>query len=107
MSVVSRYMANSDREHWKVVQWIFIYMHGSPNTCLCFDKSGDGLFGYIHSYHVVDLDKMRFLSGYVFIVGGCAVSRKTCLQPYCRYVYHRSYEGSFMVKRSLFWAMLC
>jgi hypothetical protein len=42
-------MANPSREHWNVVQWILRYLCGSSNACLCFGKSGDGLFGYVDS----------------------------------------------------------
>jgi hypothetical protein len=49
LGVVSRYMANPSREHWNNVQWILRYQHGSSNACLCFGKSGDGLFGYVDS----------------------------------------------------------
>jgi hypothetical protein len=79
MSVVSRYMANPGREHWKAVQWILRYLCGSSNACLCFGKSGDGLFGYVDSTYVGHLDGRRSLSGYVFTVGGCAVCWKACL----------------------------
>ena len=34
MSLVSRYMANPGKEHWKVVQWIFRYLRGTFNACL-------------------------------------------------------------------------
>jgi hypothetical protein len=80
MSVVSRYMANSSREHWKVVQWILIYLCGSSNSCLYFSKSRDCLFGYVDSDYAGDLDRMRSLLGYLFTLGGCVVSWKACLQ---------------------------
>jgi hypothetical protein len=80
MSVVSRYMDNPGREYWKVVQWIFRYLRGSSNACLCFGKSEDGLFGYVDSDYASDLDRRRSLMGYVFTVGGCVVSWKACLQ---------------------------
>jgi ATP-binding cassette subfamily B (MDR/TAP) protein 1 len=34
MGVVSRYMANPDKEHWNAVQWIFKYLRGTSNACL-------------------------------------------------------------------------
>src|SRR5664279_6225076 len=43
MSLVSRYMANPVKEHWKVVQWIFRYLRGTSNACLKFVKAGEGL----------------------------------------------------------------
>ncbi|WVZ54400.1 hypothetical protein U9M48_005204 [Paspalum notatum var. saurae] len=80
LSVVSRYMANPGKEHWRTVQWIFRYLRGTSSACLQFGKSRDGLVGYVDSDHAGDLDKRRSLTGYVFTVGGCAVSWKACLQ---------------------------
>ncbi|WVZ61696.1 hypothetical protein U9M48_011528 [Paspalum notatum var. saurae] len=80
LSVVSRYMANPSKEHWRAVQWIFRYLRGTSSACLQFGKSRDGLVGYVDSDHAGDLDKRRSLTGYVFTVGGCAISWKACLQ---------------------------
>jgi hypothetical protein len=80
MSLVGRYMANPGKEHWKVVQWIFRYLRGTSKACLKFGKTGEGLVGYVDSDFAADLDKRRSLTGYVFTVGGCAVSWKATLQ---------------------------
>ena len=40
------------------------------------EKSRDGLVGYVDSDYTGDLDKRRSLMGYVFTIGGCAVSWK-------------------------------
>ena len=45
-----------------------------------FGKSRDGLVGYVDSDYAGDLDKRRSLTGYVFTIGGCAVSWKASLQ---------------------------
>ncbi|KAK3128943.1 hypothetical protein QOZ80_6BG0468570 [Eleusine coracana subsp. coracana] len=74
LSVVSRYMSNPGREHWKAVQWILRYMRGTSSACLQFGKSGDGIVGYVDSDYAGDLDRRRSLIGYVFTIGGCAVS---------------------------------
>jgi len=34
LSVVSRYMANSGKQYWKAVQWIFKYLRGTSSACL-------------------------------------------------------------------------
>ena len=34
LSVVSRYMANPEKQHWNVVQWIFKYLRGTSSACL-------------------------------------------------------------------------
>ena len=73
-------MANPDKEHWNDVQWIFRYLGGTSNACLQFGKSGDEFVGYVDSDYAGDLDKMRSLTGYVFTIGGCAVSWKASFQ---------------------------
>lgn len=62
LSVVSRYMANPGKKHWKAVQWIFRYPRGTSNTCLQFGKSKIGLVGYVDSDYAGDLDKRRSLT---------------------------------------------
>ena len=79
-SVVSRYMANPGKEHWKAVQWIFIYMRGTYNAYLQFGKISDGLVGFVDSDFAGDLDKRRSLTAYVFTIGGYAVSWRATLQ---------------------------
>ncbi|CAD6249656.1 unnamed protein product [Miscanthus lutarioriparius] len=81
LSLVSRYMANPGKEHWKVVQWIFWYLRGIINACLKFSKADKGLIGYVDSDFAVGLDKRRSLTGYVFTIGGYAVSWRATLQP--------------------------
>ena len=36
MSLVSRYMSNSGKEHWKAVQWIFRYLREAADSYLKF-----------------------------------------------------------------------
>ena len=74
-------MANIGKEHWNVVKWIFRYLRGTSDACLQFGRSREGLVGYVDSDYAADLDKRRSLTGYVFTVGGCAVSWRACLQP--------------------------
>ncbi|KAK1652805.1 hypothetical protein QYE76_070610 [Lolium multiflorum] len=80
MHDANRYMANPGKEHWKAVQWIFRYLRGTSKACLRFGRIGEGLAGYVDSDYAGDLDKRRSLTGYVFTVGGCAVSWKATLQ---------------------------
>jgi ATP-binding cassette subfamily B (MDR/TAP) protein 1 len=47
---------------------------------LKFGRTGGGLVGYVDLDYAADLDKRRSLTGYVFTVGGCAVSWKATLQ---------------------------
>ncbi|KAG8472495.1 hypothetical protein CXB51_034177 [Gossypium anomalum] len=80
VSAVSRYMANLGKEHWKAVQWILRYLRGTTDVYLQFGKTEDGVIGYVDANFAGDLDKRRSLTGYVFTIGGCAISWKATLQ---------------------------
>ena len=80
VSAISRYMVNSDKEYWKVAQQIFRYLHGSTDACLQFGRTRSGVIGYVDFDFARDLDKRRSLTGYVFTIGGCAISWKATLQ---------------------------
>jgi hypothetical protein len=67
-------MANSGKEHWNAIQWIFRYLRGTSKACLKFDRTGGGLIGYVNSDYAADVDKRRSLTGYVFTIGGYTVS---------------------------------
>ncbi|KAG8500695.1 hypothetical protein CXB51_002843 [Gossypium anomalum] len=80
VSAVSRYMANPGKEHWKAVQWILRYLRGTTNVCLQFGRTKYGVIGYVDADFAGDLDRRRSLTGYVFTIGGCAISWKATLQ---------------------------
>ncbi|KAG8497106.1 hypothetical protein CXB51_008302 [Gossypium anomalum] len=80
VSAVSRYMANPSKEHWKAVQWILRYLRGTIDVCLQFGRAEDGTIGYVDDDFAGDLDRRRSLTGYVFTIGGCAISWKATLQ---------------------------
>ncbi|KAG8472622.1 hypothetical protein CXB51_034312 [Gossypium anomalum] len=80
VSAVSRYMANPSKEHWKAVQWVLRYLRGTTDVCLQFGRTKDGVIGYVDADFAGDLDRRRSLTGYVFTIGGCAISWKATLQ---------------------------
>ena len=80
VSVVSKYMANLGKEHWKVVQWIFRYLRGTSDKCLHYGGSNTDVVGFVDFDYADDLDKSKSLTGYVFTVGGTAISWKATLQ---------------------------
>jgi hypothetical protein len=79
MSIVSIYMSNPGKEHWRAVQWIFRFFRGTTDHCLQFGRTAKGLIGYVDSDYAGDLDRCRSIKGYMFIVGSCAVSWKAVL----------------------------
>ena len=74
VGVVSRYMNNPGKEHWKAIQWILRYLRGTTSHALCFGGSDIVLKGYVDVGMAGDKDNMRSTTGYVFTVGGTIVS---------------------------------
>ena len=74
VGVVSRYMNNPGKEHWMAVKWILRYLRGTTNQELCFGGSNIALQGYVDADMAGDRDNRRSTTGYVFTVGGTAVS---------------------------------
>ncbi|KAG8482499.1 hypothetical protein CXB51_024054 [Gossypium anomalum] len=55
------------------------YMSHVPYSS-AFGKTKDGVIGYVDANFAGDLDRRRSLTGYVFTIGGCAISWKATLQ---------------------------
>ena len=63
---VSRYMSKLGKEHWKAIQWIMRYLHGSNGVCFQVGRTRDGVVGYVDFDYARDIDKRRSLIGYVY-----------------------------------------
>ena len=74
VGVVSRYMNNPCKEHWKAIQWILKYLRGTTSHALCFGGLDTVLQGYVDVDMAGDKDSRRSTTGYVFTVGGTSVS---------------------------------
>ena len=61
VSVVRKYMEKLDKEHWKAVQWIMRYLHGS-NSVYLLGRTRDGVARFVDSNYAGDLDKRRSLT---------------------------------------------
>ncbi|KAH9782268.1 hypothetical protein KPL71_008823 [Citrus sinensis] len=82
VSVVSRYMANPGKEHWRDVMWILRYLNGTINYGLIYRTDGRkeiNVEGFVDSDYTGDLDKRRSLIGYLFRLSGCTISWKASL----------------------------
>jgi len=80
LGVVSRYINNPGKEHWKTVKWILRYLRGTTNQALCFGGSNIALHGYVDVDIVGDRDNMRTTTVYVFTIGGTTVNWVSKLQ---------------------------
>ncbi|KAG8482498.1 hypothetical protein CXB51_024223 [Gossypium anomalum] len=51
-----------------------------PDLSYAFGRIKDGVIGYVDADFAEDLDRRRSITGYIFIIGGCAISWKATLQ---------------------------
>ena len=80
VGVISKYMSHPGIEHWNVVKWILRFLRGKSNKCLHFGGSTTNLQGYFGFSLLGDIDTRKSTIGYIFIVGGVAVSWFSRLQ---------------------------
>jgi len=82
VSVVSRFMGESGKEHWQAAKRIFRFLGGTSNVGLIYGGDTQCLvIGYSDSNYAGDVDSRRSMTGYVFTLGGSVVSWKATLQP--------------------------
>ncbi|KAL4011721.1 hypothetical protein IC575_028783 [Cucumis melo] len=84
MGMISRFMSNPGKQHWKAVKWVLRYLKGSANVSLCYSRDCDKstlLGGFTDADYAADLDKKRSLSGHIYRLYGNVVSWKVNLQP--------------------------
>jgi len=74
VAVVSRFMADLDKEHWNVVKRILRYIKGTSSIALCFGGSEFIFNGYVNLDSASDLDKQKSTTSYVFTLVGGVVS---------------------------------
>ncbi|KAG6733210.1 hypothetical protein I3842_01G215700 [Carya illinoinensis] len=80
VGVVSRYMSNPGKQHWEAVKWILRYLKGSSETCLCFSGERLEVQGYVDADLAGDIDSRKSTTGFVYTLGGTAVSWGSNLQ---------------------------
>jgi hypothetical protein len=75
---VARFSSNATTQHWTAVKRIFRYLRGTTNLGLLFKKNGHkNLVGYSDADWGGDHNDYRSTSGYLFLIGGTAVSWKS------------------------------
>ncbi|RVW88928.1 Retrovirus-related Pol polyprotein from transposon TNT 1-94 [Vitis vinifera] len=77
---VSRFMSRPGKQHWEAVKWILRYLKGSLDTCLCFTGASLKLQGYVDADFAGDIDSRKSTTGFVFTLGGTAISWASNLQ---------------------------
>ncbi|KAL6323541.1 hypothetical protein AAG906_039119 [Vitis piasezkii] len=62
------------------IKWILRYLKGSLDTCLCFTCASLKLQCYVNADFVGDIDSRKSTTGFVFTLGGTAISWTSNLQ---------------------------
>jgi hypothetical protein len=73
-------MANPTEHHWSTAKGVVRYLLSTPTVGLMFTRGSGGLVGYCDADYAGDVDTRRSTTGYVFLMGGGAVSWNSKLQ---------------------------
>ena len=77
---LSRYTQSPNQDHLIVVHRVLKYLRGTINYSLYFSGFPSLLERFSDANWISDSDEMKSTSGYVFILGGSAVSQKSAKQ---------------------------
>ena len=80
--MVSKYWANLGKQHWDALKWIFIYLRGTTNYGIMFERQQDELSvrGYVDADYAGDLNDRRSTTGYVFTLAGGPICWRSMIQ---------------------------
>nr|GEX92334.1 zinc finger, CCHC-type [Tanacetum cinerariifolium] len=80
---LSRFTSNPSRQHWKAITRIFKYLRGTKNYGLSHVGYPSVLEGYSDASWINHVEDSSFTSGWVFLLGGGAISwaskKQTCI----------------------------
>ncbi|KAI3757847.1 hypothetical protein L6452_05390 [Arctium lappa] len=80
MSILSRYSHNLDKDHWYALIRVFRYLKYTMNYGLHYTKYPPVLQGYCDANWISNHSESKSTSGYVFTLGGAAISWKSSKQ---------------------------
>ena len=80
ISRLSRYTHNPAYEHWNALTRLLRYLKGTMNLGLTYTGRPIVLEGYCDANWISDNDKTNSTSGYIFTLGGGAISWKSSKQ---------------------------
>ena len=77
---LSRFVSNPGDVHWHALERAMRYLKGTAGYGIHYSGYPRVLEGYSDSNWISDADEIKATSGYVFTLGGGAVSWKSCKQ---------------------------
>jgi len=80
VSKLSRFVSNPGDIHWGALERVLRYLKGTMSYGIHFTGYPRVLEGYCDANWISDADELYATSGYVFLLGGGAVSWKSCKQ---------------------------
>ena len=80
VGVVSLFLDNLGKKHWKAVKWILCYLRGITKKCLFFGNEKLELNDYTDADRTGDKDSRKSTSWFVTTFAGGAVSWQSTLQ---------------------------
>ena len=80
VSKLSRFVSNPGDDHWHALERVMRYLKGTASYGIHYSGYPRVLEGYSDSNWISDADEIKATSGYVFTLGGGAVSWKSCKQ---------------------------
>ncbi|GJX73513.1 retrovirus-related pol polyprotein from transposon TNT 1-94 [Tanacetum coccineum] len=80
VSRLSRYTSNPSDAHWKAITRLLHYLRYSRDYGLYYDRYPAVIEGYSDANWISDIKDSRSTSGYVFTLGGAAISWKSSKQ---------------------------
>jgi len=80
VGVVSMFLSNLWKEHWKGVKWILRYLKDTSNVHLSFRRSNLTLQGFFDVNLKGDPDGRKSTTSYFFTLSGKIISWKSKLQ---------------------------
>uniref|UniRef100_I1NMG2 Reverse transcriptase Ty1/copia-type domain-containing protein n=1 Tax=Oryza glaberrima TaxID=4538 RepID=I1NMG2_ORYGL len=78
VSKLSRFTSNPGDDHWRTLERVMCYLKGTMELGLHYSGYPTVLEGYSDSNRILDVDEIKATSGYVFTLGGGAVSWRSC-----------------------------
>jgi hypothetical protein len=80
MSKLSRFTSNLEDDHWRALERVMHYLVGTINYKIHYSRYPTVLEGYNDVKWISDMDELYVMSGYVFTLGGAAISWRSYKQ---------------------------
>ena len=74
VSKLSRFVSNPGDDHWRALERVMRYLKGTASHGIHYARNPRVLEGYSDSNWIYEADEIKATSGYVFTLGGGAVS---------------------------------